>query len=148
WFHAVDALGWHWLGRLRNRTLAKPVDAHATDDWVPSRALYELLDGYGTRDMGLMDTVRAHPLTCRVVIHRKKGKGRKHRNLDGAPARTISSRKVAARYREPWLLVASPSLRLSARQLVTLYARRMQIEQSFRDLKSHHYGSAFEDSLT
>jgi hypothetical protein len=24
----------------------------------------------------------------------------------------------------------------------------MQIEQSFRDLKSHHYGSAFEDSLT
>lgn len=44
--------------------------------------------------------------------------------------------------------MASPNLQLSARQLVKLYARRMQIEQSFRDLKSHHYGSAFEDSLT
>ena len=148
WFRAVDALGWHWLGRLRHNTLVKPVDAHAKDDWVPSRALYELLEGYGTRDMERMDTVRDHPLTCRVVIHRNKGKGRKHRNLNGEPARTTSSRKVAARYREPWLLVASPSLQLSARQLVKLYARRMQIEQSFRDLKSHHYGSAFEDSLT
>lgn len=148
WFRAVSALGWHWLGRLRHRTLVKPADAHAEGDWVPSRALYELLDGCGTRDMGQMDTVRDQPWTCRVVIHRKHGKGRKHRNLDGQPARTSSSRKVAARYREPWLLVASPSLQLSARRMVNLYARRMQIEQSFRDLKSHHYGSAFEDSLT
>ncbi len=44
--------------------------------------------------------------------------------------------------------MASPNLKLSARQLVTLYARRIQIEQSFRDLKSHRYGQAFEDSLT
>jgi hypothetical protein len=148
WFRAVDAMGWHWLGRLRHRTLVKPVDARSQDDWVPSRALYALLEGYGTRDMGCMDTVRDRPWPCRVVIHRKCGKGRKHRNLNGEPARTTSSRKIAARYREPWLLVASPNLKLSARQLVKLYARRMQIEQSFRDLKSHHYGSAFEDSLT
>jgi hypothetical protein len=32
--------------------------------------------------------------------------------------------------------------------MVALYARRMQIELSFRDLKSHRYGQAFEDSLT
>src|SRR6185437_2763927 len=148
WFRAVDAMGWHWLGRLRHRTLVKPVDARGQDDWVPSRVLYALLEGYGTRDMGHMDTVRDRPWPCRVVIHRKCGKGRKHRNLNGEPARTTSSRKIAARYREPWLLVASPDLKLCARQLVKLYARRMQIEQSFRDLKSHHYGSAFEDSLT
>ncbi|MBB3342885.1 transposase, partial [Luteimonas sp. RC10] len=35
-----------------------------------------------------------------------------------------------------------------ANQLAELYARRMQIEGSFRDLKSHRYGAAFEDSLT
>jgi transposase len=33
-------------------------------------------------------------------------------------------------------------------QVVATYARRMQIEQSFRDLKSHRYGVGFEDSLT
>jgi hypothetical protein len=32
--------------------------------------------------------------------------------------------------------------------VVTLYARCMQIELSFRDLKSHRYGQGFEDSLT
>lgn len=35
-----------------------------------------------------------------------------------------------------------------AQQVVTLYARRMQIESSFRDLKLHRYGQGFEDSLT
>jgi len=148
WFRQVEKLGWHWLGRLRNRTLVKPVEVHAEDDWVPSRALYTLLDGEGTRDMGLMDTARATPWTCRLVLHRKKVRGRKHRNLKGAPVRSTQSRKSAARQREPWLLVASPSLRLNARQLVALYARRMQIELSFRDLKSHRYGNGFENSLT
>lgn len=147
WFRAVEELGWYWLGRLRHRTLVKPVDAHGEDDWVPSRALYELA-GRAPRDMGLMDTVRAKPWTCRVVLHRKPVQGRKHRNLKGEPVRSSQSRKSAARESEPWLLVASASLKLSARQLVALYARRMQIELSFRDLKSHRYGQGFEDSLT
>lgn len=147
WFRAVDAIGWHWLGRLRHRTMVKPVDACGEDDWVPSRALYALLDR-GTRDMGLMNTVQSHPWTCRVVLHRKRTKGRKDLNLKGTPRRGKHSRKSAAGQREPWLLVASPGLELSARQIVSLYARRMQIELSFRDLKSHRYGNAFEDSLT
>ena len=33
-------------------------------------------------------------------------------------------------------------------QIVATYARRMHVEQSFRDLKSHRYGVGFEDSLT
>ena len=147
WFRAVDALGWHWLGRLRHCTRVKPVDAHGEDDWVPSRALYELASGT-PRDMGLMDTVQAKPWVCRIVLCRKLAKGRKHRNLQGEPVRSSQSRKSAAREREPWVLLASPSLTLSARQLVALYARRMQIESSFRDLKSHRYGQGFEDSLT
>lgn len=147
WFRSVDAIGWHWLGRLRHRTMVKPVDAHGEDQWVPSRALYALLN-HGTQDMGLMDIVQTHPWTCRVVLHRKPAKGRKHLNLKGAPRRGKQSRKSAAGQREPWLLVASPGLELSAPQIVSLYTRRMQIELSFRDLKSHRHGNAFEDSLT
>ena len=91
---------------------------------------------------------RSNPLTARVVLQAKPPKGRKHRHQQGAPARNSNSRKNAQRESEPWLLVASPSLTLSARQLITLYGRRMQIELSFRDLKSHRYGQGFEDSLT
>ncbi len=40
-FRAVEATGWHWLGRLRNRTQLKPVDAPNTpDEWVPCKAMY------------------------------------------------------------------------------------------------------------
>jgi hypothetical protein len=149
WFRAVEAMGWYWLGRLRHRTLVKPADAAETPDtWVPCRALYELAVAK-PRDLGLMDTVRAKPWRCRVVVHAKPPKGRKQRNRQGVPSRTKKSKQNAAREREPWLLVASPTLsHLSARQMVALYARRMQIELSFRDLKSHRYGHAFEDSLT
>ena len=83
-----------------------------------------------------------------MVLHHRQAKGRKHLDLQGEPIRGKRSRKSAAGQREPWLLVASPGLELRPRQIVTLYARRMQIELSFRDLKSHRYGNAFEDSLT
>jgi len=54
-----------------------------------------------------------------------------------------------ARESEPWLIVASPELdHLNARQAVGVCGRRMQIELSFRDLKSHRYVQAFEYSLS
>jgi hypothetical protein len=38
WFRAVEARGWHWLGRLRHRTLVKPVDVFDEPEaWVPWR---------------------------------------------------------------------------------------------------------------
>ena len=99
------------------------------------------------RDLGLMHVVRSHP-ACRMVLHAKPPKRRKDRNRRGVPAPNSYSRKSAQRESEPWLLQASPALALGARQIVALYTRRTQIELSFRDLKSHRYDQAFEDSLT
>lgn len=148
WFRAVEAMGWHWLGRLRNRTQIKPVTApNSPEQWVPCKAMYEQYMGK-TRDFGLMDITRSAPFSARVVLHGKPPQGRKDRNRQGAPARNSNSRKSANREREPWILITSPELKLSMRQAVTLYTRRMQIELSFRDLKSHRYGLGFEDSLT
>jgi hypothetical protein len=148
WFRAVEAMGWQWLGRLRNTTYLRPVEVpDEPGEWVTCKAMYALA-ARGPRDFGSMDIARSNPLTARVVLHAKPPKGRKHRNRQGVPACNSNSRKNAQRESEPWLLVASPSLTLSTRQLITLYGRRMQIELSFRDLKSHRYGQGFEDSLT
>lgn len=148
WFRAVEAMGWQWLGRLRNTTYLKPVEVpNVPGEWVSCKAMYATATRK-PRDFGSMDVARSNPLTARVVLHAKPAKGRKHHNRQGAPARNSNSRQNAQRESEPWLLVASPSLTLSARQLITLYGRRMQIELSFRDLKSHRYGQGFEDSLT
>lgn len=148
WFRAVEAMGWYWLGRLRNRTQLKPADVpDSPEQWVPCKAMYEQYMGK-TRDFGLMDITHSDPFKARVVLHGKPPKGRKDRNRRGVPARNSNSRKNARREGEPWILMTSPGLELSMRQVAKLYMRRMQIELSFRDLKSHRYGQGFEDSLT
>lgn len=151
WFRSVEAMGWHWLGRLRGRTQVKPIgEEDRADQWVDSRQLHALASRT-PRELPTMVSNRSDPLPCRLVLYAKSRQGRKHRN-ERCPeqvARSSSSRKAAAREREPWLIVCSPTLSApNARQLVGLYARRMQIELSFRDLKSHRYGQGFEDSLT
>lgn len=151
WFRAVSAMGWYWLGRLRGRTQIKPQDApdHA-NEWVDSRQLHALASTH-PQELPPMQTNRSDPLACRLVVYAKKRQGRLHLNRRSPvrASRASSSLKASAREREPWLIVASPELQLpSARQLVNLYARRMQIELAFRDLKSHRYGQGMEDSLT
>jgi len=148
WFRRVEALGWHWVGRLRNRTLIKPIAEDQPEDWVPCKALYALALA-APRDLGLMHIVRNEPMVARTVLHARLPRHRKSCTRRGQPRRSKNSLQSAAREREPWLLVASPQLEaVSARQLIGLYARRMQIELAFRDLKSHRYGQGFEDSLT
>lgn len=149
WFREVSALGWDWVGRLRGTTRVKPVEAQdEQDQWVPCRALQPLACEH-PRMLPPMHINRSRPLECCLAVYRKPAKGRKHITRHGKVARSKLSRQCAAREREPWLIVASPGLKhLSARQLITLYGRRMQIEASFRDLKSHRYGHGFEDSLT
>lgn len=141
-------MGWYWLGRLRNTTYLKPTDE---PDEASLRVTCKVMYALATRpprDFGSMHVARSKPLAARVVLHGKPPQGRKHRNCLGVAARNSNSRQNAQREREPWLLMASPGLTLTARQLVALYVQRMQIELSFRDLKSHRYGQAFEDSLT
>jgi hypothetical protein len=148
WFRAVRRLGWDWVGRVRGRALVKPEAAENTfDRWIPCTQLYRRVRE-AARDLGLWDTVRRHSIVCRLVLYYKGPRGRIDTTLAGQRARNKSSRKIAQRESEPWLLAVSPKLDLTPAQVVAIYARRMQIEQSFRDLKSHRYGVGFEDSLT
>jgi transposase len=78
---------------------------------------------------------------CRLVLVRHGAKGCHHYCLDGRPSRSGHSRKQARAQREPWLLAVCPSLaELHAKAIVALYAQRMQIEESFRDLKNERFG--------
>lgn len=151
WFRAVEAMGWHWVGRLRGTTHIKPQDVpDHPQQWGDSRHLHAIATGK-PHELPPMLINRSAPLACRLVLYAKRRRGRQkaNRRMPEKKSRSSESLKAAAREREPWLIVAAPGLRnASARQLVDLYARRMQIELAFRDLKSHRYGHAMEDSLT
>jgi len=59
----------------------------------------------------------------------------------GKRSRARTSLKSARSAREPWLLACSPGLaHLSPQAIVALYAQRMRIEQSFRDIKNERGG--------
>jgi hypothetical protein len=148
WFRAVEALGWHFVGRVRHRAHVKFLKSAHENGRIAAKALYARATSRAV-SLGEVELTKTKRLVCRLTLVRRRAHGRIDLTRYGQRARGGYSRKIAQREREPWLLAASVSLTdLSGAQIVALYAKRMQIEQSFRDLKSHRYGAAFEDTLT
>lgn len=140
-YEAVLELGWDFVGRVRGRVLAR----RGERAFAPP----ELVAGASRRARDLGDfelaTWREHQaagclLLFRLVTVHRRGRRRAH---TGNP--TAWNKKKAARSaREPWLLATS--LRdLAAKRVVSLYATRMSIEQTFRDAKNHRWGWALCD---
>lgn len=137
-YRYVNRLGWHWLGRIRNRDYLRWQGS--PQDWVPAKSLYRL----GTpqaKTLGDALWVRSQPLPGRLVVVRHPARGRHDKTLHGHQRRSNMSRKHAKQAKEPWLLIASPSLQArTAKEIVRLYKTRMQIEENFRDTKSTRVG--------
>lgn len=137
WFRLVARQGWHWIGRVRNRDFVR---AQANQPWFPLKQLYQRATAQA-QELGLYETVRNNPLTCRLVLIKKPPAGRKCRYASGREARHSQVRKIAAANREPWLLSSSIAAEhMSAAAIVALYAQRMRIEQQFRDTKNAALG--------
>lgn len=81
------------------------------------------------------------------MLVRKRSLGRKALTRRGERARSRKNLKAEQSAREPWLLATSLTS-FNSQQIVALYAKRMQIEESFRDLKCDRHGCAFCYSLT
>ena len=148
WFREVERLGWSWLGRVRGHVGLRSAD-QALAPFRPAQTLY----AHATprpRVLGAHELTAQHRFACQLVLVRQPRR-RRHQRLRRTPGRARGghARKMARAGREPWLLACAPALAArSAGELTRIYARRMQIEAGFRDLKSHHYGCAFEDTQT
>jgi len=148
WFKQVQALDWHWIGRVRGQvSLREAARAFApfrrVQDWYPQATTQP-------QGLGRMLLTARHKLTCWTVLVRQPPQGR-HQRLKRSRRRAAGGNALskARGGREPWYLVYSESLStVPARRITHLYSRRMQIEAAFRDLKSHRYGAAFEDTQT
>ena len=134
WFELVRSLDWDFVGRVRNRTFCQPT---STPGWFSAKDLYVQSTARPTH-LGTYQLCRNTPMIGQLVVVRKKAQGRKDKTAVGDKARrNCHSRKSAARETEPWLLVTSliPEKGF-AKRIVKLYQTRMQIEESFRDLKT------------
>ena len=137
-FREVDRLGWHWIGRIRNRDFISFNDT--PEEWFAAKSLYAKATSKA-KLLGSANWVRSNPLAGELVTFYRPAKGRKHLTTKKKTAKSKQSRQQAKREKEPWLLVVSPSLQAySAVRVVNYYRARMQIEEGFRDTKSSHYG--------
>lgn len=144
WFELVESLGWDFVGRVRNKTMCKQQQDR---EWYLTKDLYQHAS---VRPAGLGRYLlrRKESFECDFVVYKQKEKGRKKLTATGERARRSSnSLSNASREQEPWLLATSlPTDSASeAKKIVRIYKTRMQIEESFKDLKS---GLNFNQSNT
>jgi transposase len=93
--------------------------------------------------------VRTNPIDTHLYLVKQKPKGRHRYNQDGSRTTRGQSEKMAKRQKEPWLITTSLcGDQRKAKQIVNLYKTRMQIEEAFRDTKSHRIGFSLSESMT
>jgi hypothetical protein len=144
WFRLIESLGWDYVGRVRNRTFYNNKSA---PDWHAVKDLYAKATAT-PKLLGAYQLCRRNPIVGQFCIYKNQPKGRRDLTAKGDKARKSRlSRASAEREKEPWLLATSLKRCSShfAKKIVKIYQTRMQIEESFRDLKT---GLSFNESKT
>ena len=141
WFRQVEAMGWDWVGRVRGRT---HFQLDNEENWQPCRTLHAMANSR-VRHIGTVELTESNPLACDLYLVKKKKRGRQQLTCRGTRARGGRSLSCERRQREPWILVTSLGSR-AAQQVMRCYQLRMQIEESFRDMKNARLGPHFRSA--
>jgi hypothetical protein len=141
WFEAVQGLGWDYVGRIRGNKFYR---LRTMEQWSAISSLQKDATNAPTF-LGDIELCKDSGFYTKLYRYKSKKIGRKSKTKRGNIRKSKQSLKYAKGKKEPWLLVSSLSECYKiAEKVVKFYARRMQIEEGFRDLKSTKYGFGFE----
>lgn len=136
WFEAIESQNWYWLVRARGGKYIKLSDK---DEWQEAS---ELFCEAGTRAKCYENAyiTKTHSRPCRVIM--KKGSIKSKRKKPFKLPRNYNSangnyKRMA---KEPWILATNLPKIYCTTKIINAYKKRMQIEESFRDIKSPRYG--------
>ena len=136
-YRHVEMLGWHWIGRIRNRDLIR---FGAETQWFSAKSQYVRANATAQL-LGDIEWTSTNTLPARLVLIKTPKQARQKKTRLHKKSKAGYSKKQAKREAEPWLLVCSCSLAASTpKRIVNLYKTRMQIEENFRDTKNNDYG--------
>jgi hypothetical protein len=146
WFSAVESVGWDYVGRLSGSVRVQRFEG---SDWIRAEDLVHPHPKCPT-DLGLCSVAKGNRHTHRVVFakpqRRKPMRGRsrshylKQRNQR-------SRRKARTRAMSPWILATSLSAPAAA-ALIGLFGVRMELEETFRDVKNPRWGWSLAHART
>jgi hypothetical protein len=142
-FRVVAELGWDFLGRLAGNILVAAHDKR----WSPVASLFRGAS-LTPEDLGSHAVAKGNPLTARLVRQKKLPMGRhgsRRVSRKGVHSGSLSYKKCRHRAKDPWVLITSMQ-NATAHEIARMYSRRMEIEEIFRDQKSHRFGWSLQDA--
>lgn len=135
WFKLIESHGWGWICRIRQGK-----DIKINEEWISIKEYIPKVSAT-TKDQGDILLTKTHKYSCRLVTTRKDPKGRKQKISRNKTSSKIANSSYSQSSKEPWILATNLKGKThKASEIVTLYAKRMQIEESFRAMKSHQFG--------
>jgi hypothetical protein len=141
WVRQVTKMKWDYVARIRGRAYVRRMPG---GEWIRFDELYPLARPCA-KDLGRWEVTRYQPYVGRIVVVRKRR--RRWRPAERRLALDTRVRQEVQGAREPWVLATSID-DMDAARIAATYAKRMQIEESFRDVKSTRFGWAMEGACT
>lgn len=135
WFKEVEKLGWNWLVRLRG---TKTVKLDENSEWISAHNLIPSIQGKA-KSYNQAYILKLSNRACRVVTKGPEARVTK-KPIKKSRNYNAHSGKHSRQAKEGWLLATNLPLDFNTANIVNYYKKRMQIEESFRDVKSHRYG--------
>lgn len=76
WFRAVEALGWHFVGRVRHRAHVKFLASAQETGRIAAKALYARASRRAV-SLGEVELTKTKRLVCRLTLVRRRARGRR-----------------------------------------------------------------------
>jgi len=143
WFRSVRKLDWHFVGRLRGRVYTQLVQG----EWQEPKAYYAKATSKA-RCLGA-GLIGKSVRSIKAFFHLYKGLAKSSKPLKkrkGYGASSDLEKRHISSSQDPWFIVTS--LSYTPQQVSSLYKKRRQIEQNFRDDKSGRFGFGLRTSRT
>lgn len=145
WFKVIQQMGWHFVGRVRNKNV---VLFDESDNWQYTSSFFKKAKPkpsyLGRALLTLRQQVEVH-----IVTYRGKSKNRHSCNINKQRRTSSKELHYSKAAKEPWVLVTSlPNSCKDPKHIVNIYRQRMRIEENFRDTKCNYYGLGLKVSLT
>jgi hypothetical protein len=143
WFRLVLKQGWDYVGRIRGNVCYR-LAAHTHWEYYCDSIKKATEQG---QSLGYGIVSKTDPIETFLYLIKLPRKERIRLNKYKKKGQSKKDHVYSKSANEPWLLASSLSNTASFEPF-TIYYKRMQIEQNFRDLKSSQYGFSFEHAYS
>lgn len=144
WFRLILKQGWDYVGRIRGNVCYQ-LATHPHWEYYCDSINKATEQG---QPLGCGIVSKTDPIETFLYLIKLSRKQRTRLNKYKKKGQSKKDKVYSKSANEPWLLASSLNNATISFDPFSIYYKRMQIEQNFRDLKSSQYGFSFEHAYS